>query len=146
MQLPKLKRYNIFELIELIDDLDRIALIEALSDTEKKILNALGDADYNSLTQPELLSITKIPERTLIRLVKKLESFGLLLTLRDAIKVIGLNPALMQKKDIYRAVRLNLLRIVKLEEKVAELEKLKPRVAELERIQRQREKTLTTTH
>ena len=128
----KFKRYNIFDLIELIDDLDRLRIIELLSNTEKKILNALGDADYNQLTQPELEKVTGIPPRTLKRLVPKLESFRLIFTFRDAIKVIGLNPALMQKKDIYRAVRLNLLRIAKLEEEHEHLEK---RVVELEKLQ-----------
>jgi Uncharacterized protein conserved in bacteria len=125
-----MKRYNIIDLIELVDDLERITIIEALSDTERKILQALSDSDYyNTLTQPELMQITKIPERTLIRLVKKLEALGLILTFRDAIKVIGLNPALMQKKDIFRAVRLNMLRIKALEQ---ENEKIKSRVTELE--------------
>jgi Transcriptional regulator len=117
-----MKRYNIFELLELIDDLDKVTVIEALSDTEKKILNTLSNSDYGTLTLPEIEKLTGIPNRTLRRLINKFETLGLVTSFRDAIKVIIINPAFLQKKDIYRAVRLNLLRIEKLETKVYTLE------------------------
>ena len=128
--------YNIVDMSEMVDDLERLFTIESLSDTEKKIIVALSEADYNYLTLEHLQKRTRIPMRTLVRLVMKLEGFGILSSIRDVVKFVYLNPALLKKREIFHWVRLNAIRIGKLEETVKqhtfEIEKLKGRVKELE--------------
>lgn len=127
-----MKRYNIFELLEMIDDLDKIVIIENLSDNERKLLSHLADCDYQEATLPDLQKVTGIPYITLKRVVQKLDALGLVTTFRDAIKMVILNPALLQKKDIYKDVRRNLLRIQNLEERVTDLEQGKKKKIVLE--------------
>jgi len=136
MQGKTLERYNIIEMIELVDDLEKMISIEMLSNTEKKIIIALSEADYNYLSLPELEKITNIPNRTLKRLVVKLESFHIIQSVRDVVKFVELNPSFLKKREIFKWVRLNAIRIGRLEktlgEHTLEIDKLKKRVKELE--------------
>ena len=128
--------YNIVEMTELVDDLEKMITIEMLSNTEKKIIVALSEADYNYLSLPELKKITHIPNRTLKRLVMKLESFHIVQSVRDVVKFVELNPSFLKKREIFKWVRLNAIRIGRLEktlvEHTSEIDKLKKRVKELE--------------
>jgi len=128
--------YNIVEMTELVDDLEKMITIEMLSNTEKKIIVALSEADYNYLSLPELKKITHIPNRTLKRLVMKLESFHIVQSVRDVVKFVELNPSFLKKREIFKWVRLNAIRIGRLEKTLvghtSEIDKLKKRVKELE--------------
>ena len=128
--------YNIVEMTELVDDLEKMITIEMLSNTEKKIIVALSEAEYNYLSLPDLQKRTKIPYITLKRLVMKLESFHIVQSVRDVVKFVELNPSFLKKKEIFKWVRLNAIRIGRLEktlvEHTSEIDKLKKRVKELE--------------
>jgi len=128
--------YNIVEMTELVDDLEKMITIEMLSNTEKKIIVALSEAEYNYLSLPDLQKRTKIPYITLKRLVMKLESFHIVQSVRDVVKFVELNPSFLKKREIFKWVRLNAIRIGRLEktlvEHTSEIDKLKKRVKELE--------------
>ena len=134
--MPFKKDYNIVDMSEMVDDLERLFTIENLSDTEKKIIITLSKADYNYLALEQLEKRTQIPYITLKRLVMKMESFGILSSVRDAVKFVYLNPALLKKREIFNWVRLNAIRIGHLEKTVeqhtSEIDRLKKRVKELE--------------
>jgi len=134
--MPFRETYNIVEMTELVDDLEKMITIEMLSNTEKKIIVALSEAEYNYLSLPDLQKRTKIPYITLKRLVMKLESFHIVQSVRDVVKFVELNPSFLKKREIFKWVRLNAIRIGRLEktlvEHTSEIDKLKKRVKKLE--------------
>ena len=117
------KSYSLVELLELIDDLEKIQVIQSLSKKEKDVVSALERAtdSYNELTESQLIAITKIPKRTIIRILKRLELLKIIFTYRDVCKFVSLNPVFLEKKDLYRAIRLNAIRLHRVEGALADV-------------------------
>lgn len=115
------KDLNYLKFLEMVDMIEKIDIAKFLNKTQRKIIERIKKDGY--VSQKQLLSELKIPERTLIENVKKLEEGGLVFTRRSSTKFIYLNPGIYYFQDFLKLTREHFLLNERLYKKIEEMNK-----------------------